>query len=181
MEIQKNNKSKSSYKGGLSSNMEALINKLIEAEAFSSQIYLQMAAWCDVQGYTGAAKFFRKHYKEEREHMLKLYDFMADKNVVATTPPISAPIKEYTDLYDVIESAKEHEFYITSTYEKACELALAEPCHQVFQLLQWYIKEQVEEESVFQTICDKYNLLTKYGITGAAILEFDDMLEDLAE
>lgn len=170
----------SGYFGGLSPNMIALINKQIEVEAFSSQIYLQMGAWCDVQGYAGAAKFFRKHYAEERNHMLKLYDFMADKNVVPTTPALQAPEKEYVDLYDVIQTALEHEFMVTSTYERACELALAEPSHQVFELTQWYIHEQVEEEALFQTICDKYNLLKKYGINGAAILEFDDMLGDLA-
>ena len=169
------------YAGGLPSTMIALLNKHIETEAFSSQIYLQMGAWCDVQGLTGAAKFFRKHYFEERVHMLKLYDFMADKNIVPITPAIPAPDKDYVDLYDVIETALTHEFDITAGYEKDCELALAEPCHQTFELFQWFIKEQVEEEALFQTICDKYNIIKKYGITGAAILEFDDMLADLAE
>lgn len=176
----KKDKPTTGYKGGLPTNMIALINRHIEAEAFSSQIYLQMGSWCDVQGYTGAAKFFRKHYFEERNHMIKLYDFLSDKNIVATTPAIPAPDKDYVDLGDVIQTALEHEFVITSSYEKDCELSLAEPCHQTFELLQWFIHEQVEEEALFQTIVDKYNLIKKYGITGAAILEFDDYLGSLA-
>jgi ferritin len=175
------NKVKPTYKGGLSEVMTTLINSQIEVEASSSQIYLAMAAWADPMGYTGAAKFFRKHYKEEREHMLKLYDFMADKNVVATTPMLSAPDCQYTDLYDVLDTALVHEYYVTSTYEKASEMALNEPSHQCYNLFQYFIKEQVEEESLFKTICDKYNIMKKYGIDGAAILQFDEWLGELAE
>ena len=96
------------YKGGLPQEMIDIINFHIEEEANSSQIYLQMAAWCDPQGYTGASKFFRKHAEEERIHMLKLYDFLADKNIVATTPMLKQPKKDYMDLVDVVETALEH-------------------------------------------------------------------------
>jgi ferritin len=176
----KETKSSGTYKGGLPDNMYNLINSLIEAEAFSSQIYLQMAAWCDPQGYTGAAKFFKKHAEEERKHMLKHYDFLADKNMLAITPMLKEPQKEYIDLNDVLDTALEHEFFVSDTYEKAGEKALLEPCHQTYQHLQWYIHEQVEEESLFQTIVDKANILSKGGITGLALIELDEMLEDLA-
>ena len=181
MEKPQLNKGKSStYSGGLPQNIITLLNKQIEVEAFSSQIYLQMAAWADPKGYLGAASFFRKHAEEERKHMLKLYEFLSDKNVVAITPPLASPQTEYIDLYDAIETAKEHEYYVTSTYEKACEAALNEPCHQAFELFQYFIHEQVEEESLYTSICDRYNLIKKYGVTGAAILEFDKWLESLA-
>ncbi len=176
----KETKSSGIYRGGLPDNMYNLINSLIEAEAFSSQIYLQMAAWCDPQGYTGAAKFFRKHAEEERKHMLKHYDFLADKNMLAVTPMLKEPQKEYVDLNDVIDTALEHEFMISATYEKAGEQALLEPCHQTYQHLQWYMREQVEEESLFQNIVDKASILSKGGITGLALIELDNMLEDLA-
>lgn len=176
----KETKSSGAYKGGLPDAMYNLINTLIEAEAFSSQIYLQMAAWCDPQGYTGAAKFFKKHAEEERKHMLKHYEFLADKNMLAVTPMLKEPQKEYVDLSDVLETALDHEFMISYTYEKATEQALLEPCHQTHQHLQWYVHEQVEEESLFQTIVDKMNILGKGGMTGPALIELDDMLEDLA-
>lgn len=169
------------YKGGLPESMYNLVNKQIEVEAASSQIYLQMGAWCDPKGYTGAAKFFRKHAEEERKHMLKLYDFLADKNLVAYTPTLTAPQKDYIEIQDVIDTALEHEFYVTSTYEKACELALAEPNHQTYVIMQDLVREQVEEESLFQTIKDKYDILMKGGITGTALNEFDEILGDLAE
>ena len=177
---QLNKVSSSKYKGGIPEQIITLLNKQIELEAYSSQIYLQMGAWCDVQGLEGSAKYFKKHAEEERTHMLKLYEYFSDKNVVPTTPPIPAPMRDYTDINDVIETAVEHEFMITASYERACELALSVPCHQSFQLFQWFIKEQIEEEAVFTTIVDRYKLLTKYGITGAGILEFDEWLGDLA-
>lgn len=171
---------KKKYVGGLSTKMEELINKQIQVEAFSSQIYLQMYIWCDVQGYTGAAKFFKKHSEEERSHMLKLYDFMADRNVVAITPALEMPQKNYIDLIDVIDTAMEHEYMVTGTYEQACEEALCESSHICYSLFQHFIKEQIEEESLFQTILDKYEYMKKYGITGSSIMEFDEMLGDLA-
>lgn len=176
----KESKSTGTYKGGLPDNMYNLINTLIEAEGFSSQLYLQMAAWCDPQGYTGAAKFFRKHAEEERKHMLKHYDFLADKNMLAVTPMLKEPQKEFVDLLDVLETALDHEFMISTTYEKSAEQALLEPCHQTYQHLQWYVHEQVEEESLFQTIIDKSKILAKGGITGLALIELDEMLEDLS-
>jgi ferritin len=112
--------------------------------------------------------------------MLKLYDFLADKNMVATTPMLKEPQKEYVDLIDVIETVLDHEFMVSSTYEKAGEQALLEPCHQTYQLLQWFIHEQVEEESLYQTIVDKANILMKGGVTGLAIYELDELLGDLA-
>jgi ferritin len=170
---------KGAYNGGLPDKAIEIINKHIHDEAYSSQIYLQMAYWCDVKGYTGAAKFFRKHAEEERAHMIKLYDYMADKNVIPTTPTIEAPKKEYADLYDVIESALQHEFDVTYSYEVDAQRLLEIPCHQTFQLFQWFIKEQVEEESLYQTIVDRYMILMKGGITGTGLLEFDEYLEEL--
>lgn len=181
MEKPQLNKTKTStYTGKLSAQTELLLNKLIEAEAFSSQIYLQMAAWCGPKGYTGAEKFFRKHYLEERVHMLKHYDYFSDKNIIPTTPTIQSPQKDYMDLYDVIETALEHEYMISKTYELAGEQVMLEPCHQTYQHLQFFIKEQVEEESLFQTICDKYKILSKGGSIGLAEYMLDEYLGELA-
>lgn len=167
------------YNGGLPERMIAIINKHIHDEGVSSQIYLQMSAWCDVKGYTGAAKFFRKHAEEERAHMLKLYDFLADKNIVATTPTLEAPRKDYADLFDVLDTALQHEFSVTYSYEVDAQRALNEPCHQTYQLMQWFIKEQVEEEALYQTIIDRYNILTRGGVSGVGLLEFDEYLGEL--
>lgn len=181
LKIKKPEGKTSKYQGGLPEKMIAIVNKHIESEAFSSQIYLQMAAWCDVQGYTGAAKFFKKHYFEERTHMLKLYEFLADKNIVAVTPTIEAPKQEYACLCEVVDAALEHEFDVTYSYEVDAQVALMEPCHQTYQLMQYFIKEQVEEESLFQTIVDKKNILTKDGVSGLALMELDDILEEYSE
>lgn len=167
------------YSGGLPSEMINIINQAIESEAFSSQIYLQMGAWCDVQGYTGAAKFFRKHSDEERGHMLHLYDFLADKNIVAVTPLIESPQLEYKDLMEVLNAALEHEFFVTSFYEDAATKAIDLPCHQSYHLFQFFIKEQIEEESLYQTILDKAKILSIGGLTGIALIELDEILDEL--
>lgn len=155
------------------------LNEQIWVEFNSSNIYLQMYAWCDVNGYTGAAKFFKKHADEERSHMMKMYEYILDRNMYACTPAIAQPNKEFIDLYDVVETAKEHEFTVTESYQKLSELCLAEGDHMTYDLAQWYLHEQVEEEAIFLTLCDRYNILAKGGMTGLAWIEFDDMLGDL--
>lgn len=185
MEIKKptiNNKSKAlnGYSGGLPEEIISVINKLIGHEGANSQLYLHMAAWCDPQGYTGAAKFFRKHAEEERGHMLKLYEFLADKNIVPITPELVAPPQQtFIDLIEILDLSVEREFETTSLYEDACQRALKLPCHQSYTLFQWFIKEQIEEESLFQTLVDKATILMKGGLTGLALIELDDMLGDL--
>lgn len=182
MDIKKpNTKSTISKESRLDNEIYNTLNEQIWVEFNSSNIYLQMYSWCDVNGYVGGSAFFKKHAEEERNHMLKMYAFILDRNKLAITPALEMPAKEYIDLYDVVETAKEHEFTVTESYQKLSELALAKGDHLVYDLAQWYLHEQVEEESIFLTLCDRYNILSKGGMTGLAWIEFDEMLEELAE
>lgn len=167
------------YNGGLPTEMISIINQAIEAEAFSSQLYLQLGVWCDIKGYTGGGKFFRKHAEEERSHMLRLYDFLADKNIMAITPLIESPQTEYKDIMDILCTALDHEFFVTSFYEDAATKAIDLPCNQSYQLFQFFIKEQIEEEALFQSIYDKALILSTGGLTGTALMELDEILDEL--
>lgn len=163
----------------ISDSIYAALNEQLKREFNASNIYLQMYSWCDVNGYVGASSFFKKHALEERDHMMKLYSYLLDKNKLAITPALEMPTSEYIDLYDIVESAKEHEFSVTDSYQKLAELCIAEGDHMTYDLVQWYLHEQLEEEAIFLTLCDRYNILAKGGMTGLAWIEFDEMLGDL--
>ena len=68
------------------------LNKQINLEQYSSNLYLQMSAWCDHQGYTGSAAFLKEHAAEELTHMHKLFDYVSETGALATLGAVAAPV-----------------------------------------------------------------------------------------
>lgn len=134
------------------------LNKQVEVEAYSSQLYLSMASWCEVQGYNGSAAFLYMHSEEEREHMLKLVKFINDRGGHATVPALKAPPAEFKSLMHVFEEVLEHELYVTGTINELVHITLDKKDFTTHNFLQWYVSEQVEEEGLARTILDKLKL-----------------------
>jgi len=164
----------------LPSVLEKDLNDHIQAEVYSSQIYLAMATWCEDNGYFGGAKLFRKYSEEELTHMHKLYQFLLDRDCMPMTPIIDKPQNEYSDILDVIETSYKHEIEVSDSYHVTGDLALKEGCHTTYAFIHWFIKEQIEEEAKFANLILKYNILMKSGVTGTALMEFDEILEEQA-
>jgi ferritin len=160
----------------ISPNIERDLNLHIQAEAYSSQIYLAMAAWCEDCGYLGGANRFKQYAEEEREHMKKLYSYILDRDCLPITPAIPQPKNDYKDILEVIDTAYKHEISISDFYHTTAALALKENDFTAFELVQWFIHEQVEEEAKFANLINQYNILMKSGITGMALMEFDEIL-----
>jgi len=181
MEIKKPNTSKSPDRLGVTIKRlpTVLVNDLnnhIEAEVYSSQIYLAMATWCEDNGYFGGAKRFRKYSEEELVHMHKIYSFLLDRDFLPITPTIPQPQNTYSDILDVIETGYKHEIDISDSYHVTQDLALKEGCHTTYAFIEWFVKEQIEEEAKFANLIYKYNILMKTGVTGIALMEFDKIL-----
>ena len=154
------------------------LNKHIEAEAYSSQIYLAMSMWCEDNGYTGGAKLFKKYSEEELTHMNKLYQYILDRDYCPITPALEKPANEYSDILDVIETAYKHEIEVSDSYHVTADIAMKERCHTTYAFIHWFIKEQIEEEAKFANLIYKYNILMKTGLSGTALMEFDEILEE---
>lgn len=154
------------------------LNKHIQAEAFSSQIYLAMASWLEDNGYFGGAKLFKKYSEEELNHMHKLYEYLLDRDFLPITPVIDKPNNNYTDILDIIETSYKHEIEVSDSYHVTGDLCLKEGCHTTYAFIQWFIKEQIEEEAKFANLILKYNILMKNGVTGVALMDFDEILEE---
>jgi len=154
------------------------LNKHIEAEAYSSQIYLAMSMWCEDNGYTGGAKLFKKYSEEELTHMNKLYQYILDRDYCPITPALEKPANEYSDILDVIETAYKHEIGVSDSYHVTADIAMKERCHTTYAFIHWFIKEQIEEEAKFANLIYKYNILMKTGLSGTALMEFDEILEE---
>ncbi len=136
---------------------EALITQIGE-EAFASQAYLAMASWCQKQGFRGSAGFFYVQADEERTHMLKIVRFINDSGGHARIPAVREPRNDFGSLRETFESALQQEQAVTRMFSDMADLSLEAKDHAAYQFLQWFIAEQVEEESLFQGVLDVFRL-----------------------
>lgn len=133
------------------------LNEQIREEEHASRIYLAMASWCDANAYPGSAKFLYSHTNEEREHAEKILKYINYRGEHAQLSPLPKVDNKFKDLHDVFTKAMEHEIHVTKCIYDLYELAVAEKDYGTQVFLQWYIKEQEEEEDLFQSILDNYN------------------------
>lgn len=154
----------------LSQNVIALLNKQMNLEFYSSNLYLQMSAWCEQNGFEGTAKFLAEHATEEMQHMRKLFTYLGETGALAVIEEIEAPAHQYNSLKEVIEITYKHEKYITSKINELVGKTFEEKDYSAFNFLQWYVAEQHEEEKLFSGILDKLNLL---GDDGKALYLID--------
>lgn len=143
----------------LSKKINTLLNKQIELEAMSSNAYLSMASWAEVQGWNGVCKFLYKHSDEERLHMLKLFHFVNERGGKAVVPEIKGIKTSYNALQELFEEVLEHEVNVTNEINKLVDSCLAEKDYTTHNFLQWYVAEQIEEERLVRTILDKLKLI----------------------
>ncbi|MDD5507205.1 MAG: ferritin [Bacteroidales bacterium] len=136
---------------------DALIEQ-IQLEEESSRVYMAMASWCESNGFPGAAQFLYKHSDEERMHQLKLIHYVNDRGGHALLKPLADPGNQYKSLKDVFDQVLKHELHVTASINALYDLTTREKDFTTGQFLQWYIMEQIEEESLVNGILDKMNL-----------------------
>lgn len=153
------------------------LNEQIEKEAFASAQYLAMASWMEDKGYEGAATFLYAQSDEERMHMLKLFHFINEAGNVALSPGIKRPLHEFDSFRQVFEMILEQEQDVTRSIHNLVNLAYEQRDHTTNNFLQWYVAEQMEEESQIRTILDKLKII---GNDGGAMYMLDKDLKAIA-
>ncbi len=161
----------------LSKKVEKALNKQIKIEAESSQFYLAMASWSETQGFNGTAAFLYAHSDEERFHMLKLVKFVNERGGHAITPALEQPPKEFNSLNTIFKNLLEHEMAVTQSINEVVDVCLQEKDYTTHNFMQWYVAEQIEEESLARTIMDKINMI---GSDKGGLYLFDRDLETMA-
>ncbi len=143
----------------LSDKMVTALNKQIEKEGYASFLYLSMASWCDKEGLAGCAQFMRRQSDEERDHMLRIFDYMSEVDAHAITPSIPQPPTEYESIQGLFKQVYDHEQKVTQSIHELLKLAQDERDFTSYNFLQWYIEEQREEEDLMRSILDKLKLI----------------------
>ncbi|WP_119080451.1 ferritin [Chitinophaga alhagiae] len=144
----------------LSKTIQEALNKQVALEAASSQAYLAMASWADIQpGLQGVADFFYVQSDEERVHMLKLIKFVNERGGFGIVPHLGQPIITFVSLKRVFEEFLSHEIKVSESINDLVHMALQEKDYATHNFLQWYVSEQIEEERLARTLNEKLELI----------------------
>jgi ferritin len=143
----------------LSPKMEAALNSQINAEYYSSYLYLSMAAYFDSVNLHGFANWMRIQNQEEMFHTMRFFDFVAERGARVKLTAIDGPETEWECPLAVFEATLAHEQHVTSLINKLVDLALAESDHATNNFLQWFVGEQVEEEATADGILQQLRLM----------------------
>ena len=131
----------------LSKTMEEALNRQVNREFYSAYLYLAMSAYFETASQKGFAKWMRVQSREERTHGEKIYDHIIARGGKVTLGDIEAPKGKWTSAGKVFEDVFAHEQKVTAMIHNLVELAGREKDHASFEMLQWFVKEQVEEEA----------------------------------
>ncbi|MBP8065884.1 MAG: ferritin [Flavobacterium sp.] len=143
----------------LSKTIQSAIDAQIKIEADSSQIYLAMASWAEVQGFEGISAFMYKQADEERMHMLKLVRYANQRGGEAKIPSVIEPVLDCSSFKALFTQLYEHEVKVSASINELVHVSLSERDYATHNFLQWYVAEQIEEEATARTILDKINLI----------------------
>lgn len=130
-----------------SKKMEDAFNAQINAEFYSEYLYLAMKAHFEELHLTGIANWFGVQVQEEHAHGLGMYDYVHERGGKVTLGEIAKPEIKGKDTVAIFEQVLEHEQLVTSKINALVDVAEAEHDRAALSFLDWYIKEQVEEES----------------------------------
>lgn len=164
----------------LTAKIAELLNKQVNAEFYASNVYLQMCAWAEDQGLEGAAEFFRNHSLEEREHMDKIFNYMAECGAPVTIEEIPKAPREYNNLMDVIKAAFDHEKHVTAMIKNIAKTAFSSEDYTTFNFIEWFIAEQHEEEVLFGKVLAYAEMMDFTGERGQKLMIMDGFLKKLA-
>ncbi|NTV14391.1 MAG: ferritin [Desulfobulbaceae bacterium] len=145
----------------LSKKMEKAINGQINAELYSSYMYLAMSAWFSGKGMGGFANWMRQQAQEEMFHAIKMYDFIGERGGKVVLEAIDKPPGEWKTSVEVFQATLAHEQKVTGLINDLVNQAMDERDHASNIFLQWFITEQVEEEANATAILDKLKLIGK--------------------
>ena len=144
----------------LSISMQDALNNQVQMESESSQAYLAMASWTEIQpGLQGVTEFFYKQSDEERVHMLKLIRFINERGGFAMIPALEQPMVTFPSLRKLFEEFLKHELKVSDSINDLVNLALTEKDYATHNFLQWYVNEQIEEERTARTLNDKLEMI----------------------
>lgn len=135
-----------------------LLNDQINKEFYSAYLYLDMANFYDAKGLDGFANWYEIQAREEQDHALLIYKYLHNNSQAVTLGAIDKPDKEFKTLMDPLKAAHIHEQYVTGLINNIYAAAQAANDFRTVQFLDWFVKEQGEEEKNSSDMITKMEL-----------------------
>lgn len=147
----------------ISPKMQDAINKQINLEQYSAQLYLAMSSACEAKSFRGFAHWLRVQAQEETKHAMKLVAFLVDRGGRLELASVAAPPQELGSVTQIFEKILSHERSITGSINSLFEVSRGEKDYASEITLQWYVSEQVEEEATVGRIVDQLRAIGEQG------------------
>ncbi|OEU51349.1 MAG: ferritin [Desulfobulbaceae bacterium S3730MH12] len=143
----------------ISKKMNGVINGQINAELYSSYLYLSMSTWFSERSLSGFASWMRAQAQEELYHSTKMLDYLLERGGSAEFEAIDKPQCSWSSPLEVIQETADHEAKVTGLINDLVDAALAERDHATNNFLQWFVAEQVEEEASVGEVVEKMKMI----------------------
>ena len=157
----------------LSEKLQDALNGQLNAELYSSYLYLSMSAHFQSINLGGFANWMRVQAQEELVHVMKFYDYVNERGGRVTLGPVEGPPTEWKSPLAAFEHAYEHERKVTGLINDLVDMAAEERDHATGGFLQWFVTEQVEEEATADAVVQKLKLV---GDAGSGLFMLDQEL-----
>ena len=134
------------------------LNGQMTKEAHAAQVFLAYAAWAADEGFDGVANFLFRHAAEERNHMMKILEYILQRGGKVTVTAIPAPDADPKNLNDCFEKVFKSEIDNTAEIYKIVNMSLEEKDWATWNFMQWFVKEQIEEETLAMDLLSKIKI-----------------------
>ena len=157
----------------LSDTMCRALNAQMTKEAHAAQIYLSYGSWAAAEGFEGVSNFLFRHANEERNHMMKILEYILERGATVKVEAIPAPPADPAGVYDCFQKAFLHEVDNTRSIYKIVKMSLDEEDWATWNFVQWFVKEQTEEETMVLNMLDRLKIAGGEKISGESLYVLD--------
>ena len=157
----------------LSETLRKALNDQVTKEAAAAQIYLSYGAWANAGGYDGISNFLFRHANEERSHMMKILEYILERGAKVNIEAIPAPPANPKGVQDCFEKIYSHEVDNTKGIYKIVKMSFDEEDWATWNFMQWFVKEQTEEETMVMNMLDKLKIAGGGKATGESLYSLD--------
>ena len=143
----------------MSKTIQDALNEQMKQEFYSSYLYLSMSAYCDNANLPGLAGWMRAQAQEETKHAMKIFDHLLDRGARVELQQLGRPPADFASAREVFEQAHKHEQQVTASINKVYGLAVDERDFASTAFLDWFVREQVEEEKTSGLLAEQMRMV----------------------
>jgi len=165
----------------LSPRLEKALSDQMNTEDLQSRVYFSYGIWAADKGYGGISNFLFRHAQEERDHAVKFMQYVLNRGGKPKITELPSPGDEPTSLSHCFDLVFQHEVDNTTAIYNLVNIAFEEKDWASWNFLQWFVKEQIEEETFAMNLIDKLKIAGGDRASDESLFTLDKTLETLPD